>query len=150
MVRVRFPNRVHKNNTMSTQSKLPGNFKQLMAMLTKTNLQGRRHAIVWDYSKGRTESSKELTYSEINDIIRDLEKGFKELDRADKMRKKIISQAHEMGWELTGHKADMARINAWCEKFGYLHKPLNNYSYTELPLLVTQFESVYTSFIEAI
>ncbi len=135
---------------MSTQNKLPGNFKKLMALLTKTGLQGRRHAIVWDYSNGRTESSKELTSPEIARIIRDLENGFKELDRSDIMRKKIISQAHEMGWELSGHKADMARINDWCQKFGFLHKPLNQYSYTELPALVSQFDSVYRSFLKAI
>jgi hypothetical protein len=135
---------------MSVSNKLPKNFKLLMALLTKTGLQGRRHAIVWDYSNGRTESSKELTDPETNRIIHDLEKGFKELDRSDIMRKKIISQAHEMAWELPGHKADMARINDWCVKFGYLHKPLNQYKYTELPALVTQFDSVYRSFLKAI
>jgi len=129
---------------------LPRNFKKLMALLTKTGLQGRRHAIVWDYSSGRTESSKELTDPETDRLIRDLEKGFKELDRSDIMRKKIISQAHEMGWELPGRKADMARINAWCQKSGYLHKPLNHYTYSELPGLVTQFDNVYKSFLKAI
>lgn len=135
---------------MKTQNQQPKDFKKLMALLTKTGLQGRRHAIVWDYSQGRTESSKELTNPEIKQIIRDLEKGFKELDRSDIMRKKIISQAHEMGWELTGRRADMARINAWCEKFGYLHKSLNSYTYTELPALVTQFDNMYKSFLKAI
>jgi hypothetical protein len=135
---------------MSTKNQLPKNFKKLMALLTKSNLQGRRHAIVWDYSNGRTESSRELSDPETNRIIRDLERGFKELDRCDTMRKKIISQAHEMGWELAGHRADMARINAWCLKFGYLHKSLNQYSYAELPALLTQFDSVYKSFLAAI
>jgi hypothetical protein len=132
------------------KTKLPGNFKKLMALLTKAGLQGRRHAIVWDYSSCRTESSKELTDQETNRLIRDLEKGFKELDRCDVMRKKIISQAHEMGWELTGHKADMARIEAWCIKSGYLHKGLNKYTYAELPGLVSQFDSVYQSFMKAL
>jgi hypothetical protein len=134
---------------MATQN-LPKDFKKLMALLTKTGLQGRRHAIVWDYSNQRTESSRELTDPETRKLIRDLERGFSELERADVMRKKIISQAHEMGWELPGHRADMARINAWCVKFGYLHKPINGYTYAELPALVTQFENMYQSFLRSI
>ncbi len=121
-----------------------------MSLLTKANLQGRRHAIVFDYSGGRTESSRELTDPEIMRLIRDLEKGFKELDRADKMRKKIISQAHEMGWELPSGKIDMDMINAWCVKYGFKHKPLNSYSYKELPVLVTQFDNMYNDYLKAI
>jgi hypothetical protein len=135
---------------MGTAPKLPRDFKKLMSLLTKANLQGRRHAIVWDYSNGRTESSKELTDPEILRLIRDLKKGFKELDRADQMRKKIISQAHEMGWEHPGNKIDMAMLNTWCVKYGYLHKPLNSYSYKELPKLVTQFDNMYNDFLEGI
>jgi hypothetical protein len=132
------------------KEKLPRQFKRMMQLLTMRNLQGRRHAIVWDYSNGRTESSKELTDPEVLKIIHDLERGFSELDRTDKMRKKIISQGHEMGWEYPGGKIDIDRLNAWCVKFGYLHKALNKYAYAELPALVTQFEAVYNSFIESL
>lgn len=135
---------------MSTKQSLPSNFRHMMKLLTEAGLQGRRHAYSYDYSNGRTESSKELTWLEIDRIIRDLEHDFKQFDQANTMRRKIISMAHEMDWEFPGHKADMARISAWCEKFGYLHKPLNKYSYKELPRLVTQFESVYNTFLEAI
>ena len=133
----------------------PRNFGKMMGLLTKLNLQGRRHAIVWDYSRGRTESSKELSYTEINAIIKALEAGFTELGRCDIMRKKIISMAREMGWEVYSQQrqktvADMERIEAWCIKFGYLHKGLNKYTYTELPKLVTQFEAMYTGFLNDI
>jgi hypothetical protein len=128
-------------------------FKRLMALLTKTGLQGRRHAICWDYSKGRTESSKELTDREMLSVIDALEKGFKELDRCDQMRKKIISMAHEMGWNyavagMIKPKADMKRIDDWCIKFGMFHKRLNGHNYGELVRLVSQFETFYKSFLE--
>ena len=126
-------------------------FKKMMLLLTRHKLQGRRHAICWHYSKGRTESSKELINAEVLQIINDLEDKFKEFDSADKMRKKIISMAHEMGWQLPASglrpKADMQRIDAWTAKYGYLHKALNSYEYTELPVLVTQFESFYKSYL---
>lgn len=74
-------------------------------------------------------------------------------ERASNMRKKIIALAHQMGWSSyhpdSGKKiADMPRINAWCSKYGYLHKELNNYRLTELPKLVTQFDNLYKSFLK--
>lgn len=73
--------------------------------------------------------------------------------RADKMRKKIISMAHECGWHtLINGKwiIDMNRLNAWMLKSSYLHKRLDEYNYKELPLLVTQFEQVYKSFLNKV
>lgn len=132
----------------------------MMALLTKTGLQGRRHAIVWDFSGGRTESSRDLENSEMLAIIQALEKGFKELDRCDLMRKKLISMAHEMGWHSVDgikpggevkFKADMDKINAWCcGKYGLYGKPLNSHNYTELVNLVTQFTQYHKKFIKSL
>ncbi len=74
-------------------------------------------------------------------------------ERASNMRKKIIALAHQMGWSSyhpdSGKKiADMPRINAWCSKYGYLHKELNSYTLAELPKLVTQFDNLYKSFLK--
>jgi hypothetical protein len=74
-------------------------------------------------------------------------------ERANPMRKKIIALAHQMGWSTyhpdSGKKiADMPRINAWCSKYGYLHKALNAYTIEELPKLVTQFDNLYKSFLK--
>lgn len=138
----------------------PKIFKYLMALLTKTGMQGRRHAICYDYSKGRTESSKDLDNTEMLAIINDLEKGFKELDRSDLMRKKIISMAHEMGWSLSPTlskgdgvpkmRIDIKRIDAWCVKYGQFNKGFNAHSYLELTMLVTQFENYYKSFLKSL
>jgi hypothetical protein len=132
-------------------------FKRMMALLTQTNLQGRRHAICWEVSQQRTESSRDLTNSEIMQVIEKLEKGFKELDRADVMRKKIISMAHEMGWILSPalskgegakRKIDMPRIDAWCIK--YTGKKLNGHNAKELANVVSQFTIMYQKFIKAL
>jgi hypothetical protein len=55
-----------------------------------------------------------------------------------------------MKWELPGGKADMARINAWCMKYGQYKKELNKHNEKELAHLVTQFESAYKSFLKGI
>jgi len=61
--------------------------------------------------------------------------------RSDRMRKKIISMmVHELGWT-------MDKLYQFCIKSGYLKKPLNDYSYEELPLLVTQFGNILESYI---
>lgn len=128
----------------------PSKFKRMMALFTKHNLQGRRHAWVWEFSKGRTESSKELHDAEVDAIINAIEKHFKTQDSADLMRKKVIALAHQMRWELPGGKIDMKRVNNFCETYGYLKKPLNKYSVKELPLLVSQFEKAHEHFINNI
>jgi hypothetical protein len=73
--------------------------------------------------------------------------------QANTMRKKIIALAHQMGWSKihpgSGNKiADMQRIDEWCNKYGYLHKRLNQYTIEELPKLVTQYQNLYNSFLK--
>lgn len=98
--------------------------------------------IIRSFTAGRTSSSREMTHVEATALINHL-KSLDPAERsADRMRKKIISMAHQMQWNSNG-KLDMARINNWCVKFGYLKKKLDAYKYAELPKLVSQFESVY-------
>jgi hypothetical protein len=126
---------------------------RLYGLLNKTKLLGRKHALVYDFTSGRSESTKELYYSEADLLIRHLESLFREEDKCDKMRKKIISMAREMGWETIVNgkvKADMNSIESWCIKFGQFHKGLNQHKYNELTALVTQFEQVYKSFLKGI
>jgi hypothetical protein len=123
-------------------------FKHMMALLTKHGLQGFRHRWCWEYSNGRTESAKELAVTEVEKIIKDIESHFKTVDKADVMRKKIIALAHQMRWELVGGGVDMKRVNNFCINYGYLKKPLNDYSIKELPLLITQFEKATDHFIK--
>ncbi|MBA9078961.1 hypothetical protein [Rufibacter quisquiliarum] len=66
------------------------------------------------------------------------------------MRKKIISMAHKMRWQIDGTKVDIARIDAWCRKYGAPAKGFNDYTYNELPKLVTQFGKVYKSYLEGL
>jgi hypothetical protein len=74
--------------------------------------------------------------------------------RGQKMRRRILSLCHTLGWNVWDHHSqkhvvDWERLNSWMLKYGYLHKPLNRYSYFELGKLVTQFENmVSTSIVE--
>ena len=119
-------------------------------LLTQANKKQHKAALVFSFTNGRSESSKDMTDQEAKELIHYLENINTADDPADRMRKKIISMAREMGWELrtaTEKVADMHRIKNWVMKYGCLKKPLNDYNLTELPRLVTQFEQVYRDFL---
>jgi len=110
-------------------------------------------------SKGRTTSTRELTQAEAFGLIDGLVRqspnsGWKQRNHTmDKMRKKLIGYAREMGWvasppaPLPGErggaalKVDMERVNGWCKRYGFGKKPLSDYTYAELPKLLSQFET---------
>lgn len=118
-------------------------------LLNTTGLMRHKKTIVGGISFGRTESTKELTPAEVDMLIKYLqqEQGNSEAD--NKMRRKIISMAHQLHWHLPGtQKADMKRIDNWCEQYGYLHKKLDKYTSTELVKLVSQFARVFADFLD--
>jgi hypothetical protein len=125
--------------------------KMLYGLLNKTGLMKDKANLIYGITKGRSESSKDLSFEEARLVINYLQTQDKTTDGINKMRRKIISMAHEMHWHLPGtQKIDMERLNAWCEKYGYGKKKLNDYSYNELPALVSQFTKVYKDFIDKI
>lgn len=99
------------------------------------------------FTSGRSSSRKDLTFHEAADLIKHLKQTDPNAPASEKMRKKIISMAHELHWKQADSKADMKRIDDWCKKYGYKHKSLDNYSYHELPTLVSQFEKMYQDFL---
>ncbi len=110
------------------------------------------------FSAGRTTHVSELTVKEGIELIKGLTANDQSAERKqdeERMRRKIISHAYEMGWVITDIstgvsklQADMESINAWCLKYGYLHKPLNEYTFEELPKLVSQFGRLHKQFLK--
>lgn len=128
----------------------PGQLKALNTLVSKLNISKDDKAIIVEgFSAGRCTSSKDLYANEAVAMIRHLKSLDPDEAKADRMRKKIISLAHEMNWRKDG-RADMRRIDNWCRTNSYLKKSLDRYIYTELPKLVSQFEMVYKSFLKSI
>lgn len=124
------------------------------ALLKQHGLSDDKANIVEQLSNGRTRSTTGLTYTEAMQWINAMNaKAPKQEDPRKRMVNHIIAMAIEIKfvkWEQkvdAGGKIKMARnyidLHAWIEKYGYLHKKLNDYSYEELPTLVTQFKSLY-------
>ncbi len=131
---------------------------QLHALLGSLRIsKDQKMELVNAFSNNRTQSSSELNDDECIKLINHLN-GMKlhmntpqvrvnsyADDPADKLRKKCLSVVHDLGWETVSGKIDWERLNFWLEKFGYLHKKLNDYTYEELPRLITQLENVLKS-----
>ena len=136
--------------------------QQLQAIHAVLHAQGLLHQkanIISGLTLGRTESSKELTHAEASFLLADLNKNKVSKDDGKKMRNKILAMAHELGWvgtkqvvTPTGLKTvnDYSNVDAWMLQRSYLHKKLFDYTYSELPKLVTQFEAVYNSQLKSI
>lgn len=103
------------------------------------------------FTNQRTTSKTQLSFDEAKALIQHLQKGNPQAAAEDKMRKKILSIAHQMHWHKPGTtKLDYERINNWCTNYGHAHKKLDAYRYHELPKLVSQFEAAYKHHLQTI
>ena len=121
---------------------------QLHKLLTDTNLMSQKASLILGHTDGRTESSKEMTDFEANELIKYLRSlTTNTTDAANKMRRKIIAMCHRIQWTRANGGVDMVRLNNWCLTKSYLKKNLNDYTYNELPKLVSEFQQVYKYYI---
>jgi hypothetical protein len=134
---------MQKGHTKST-------FLSMIRLLNEADQYARRHDYAFRHSSGRTESTKDLYDAEMLAVIKELEANFKIQDQCDKMRKKIISKAHQMFWELPGGKIDIERIDQWCVEQGPYKKLLNKHNIKELAILVSVFDKVYKHYMSKI
>ena len=136
-----------------TRTKHPN--KKLFALLQKLGIPAKERAnLAWQYSKERTTHTSELTPVEYSQLLTDLSEQDKAANaEGERMRRFIISMAHEMGWhkydERTGKtKANMQSIDNWCVKHGKFHKKLDGHTKAELIELVSQFQEVHKSYLK--
>jgi hypothetical protein len=127
--------------------------KKIRTLISKLNLGDMKEDLVFGVSSGRTTSTSKLNSQEAFRLISHLSKnnsGAPSLSstnehraKSDKMRKQIISCAHEMGMKLPDGKINMNAVNRLVAEKGYLkdkYKTLDEYTYNDLPKLVFQFK----------
>jgi len=125
----------------------------ILAKMGKVNDKEFKANLVKQYTSERGTSTKDLHYEEADAMITDLngmQGGAKPQALINKKRRLLLYYAHQMSWYKEGRKLDMQRIDDWCEKSGYLHKKLNDYSLAELSKLIFQFEQVYIHHLNSI
>jgi hypothetical protein len=135
--------------------------RYMYLLLDQLGIRHMKNDLVSDASSARTESVRELSKLEMDELIKHLEQKLRQATRdvspkrqaalkMDRMKKRIFSICYTIGWttidpEKNRHIVDQERLRAWMLKYGYLHKELNDYTYLELPPLVTQFEQLLKS-----
>ncbi len=115
----------------------------LHAILAKKGLMDEKKSIILQHTKERTDSAAKMTESELTSLI-----DFFSISKpstkesANNMRRKIIAICASTMQMVTEGKPDMRKIYDFVQENGYLSKELNQYSYDELPKLVSQFEKI--------
>lgn len=118
---------------------------RLFVLLGQLDIDAEQRAeLVHQFTNGRTCSSREMLAHECNSLIHHLEQqtGQGEPDQLYRMRRKVFSLAHELGWELMSGKVDKDRLNNWLLKYGKHHKELYKLNASELRDTITQLERV--------
>jgi hypothetical protein len=107
-------------------------------------------------------STKDLTFDQANELIVRLggqrwafeaepgDRDYAKFDNANKQHRLLLSYCHQLNWVVSaplnkrGMYADLGRLGSWLRKYGYLKKPLHEYTAAELPKLCTQLGKVLT------
>jgi len=135
--------------------------KAVNATLAKIGQMPNKAEIVSNYTNQRTTHSSELTTEEARGLLTALTRGKQTVRQNSKpsqhMVNKLFAMAHEMGWITTkAHVSegsvkkvkDYSRVHDWVQKYGWKKQPLKEYTYEEMPKLVSIFEfKVYKSYL---
>lgn len=122
---------------------------QLHYFLNHTKMIAHKADLVLAFTEGRSESSREMTAIEATLLINYLKSLDNTTEASNTMRRKILSMCHRIHWITGESSVDMHRLNKWCVASSYLKKELNQYTYQELPKLVSQFRIVYLHYIKS-
>jgi hypothetical protein len=133
----------------------PTQKKRLHCLLNQTGNANNKAVMIIGFTEGRTEHSSEMTQQEAFEMIDHLQlllpDKYSPLGGGgeNKMRRKIISQAYEMGWAKPGDwKKAVAAIDKFCTgEHGKYKKPLQKHTYAELVQVVSQFGQLYKSYL---
>lgn len=133
-------------------------------LLRNNGLADDKAAVCLQISNGRTSHVSSLTYQEAQGWINAMNRQGRTYQDSEEKKKcqpminKLIATAHEMGWikqvaevqpdGTVKMKKDYSDLHKWVNKYGYLKKPLNDYTSKELPTLVSAFNNVYKAWLK--
>lgn len=117
-----------------------------------------KREIIYNFTNGRSNRTNDMHFNEARDMIDFLAKQAGEQPSPqiaherrrvseDKMRKKVIAIAYQLGWTKPNGKIDMDRLNKFIASrpiADYPIKQLNDIKYKDLPKLINQFEQLLT------
>ena len=121
----------------------------IRTILTKKQISEElKEEMVLEATNNRTSSIREMYTREAIGMIKALngEKDDFE-ERKNRMRRKVLAIAHELGWEHADGKVDMTRVNEYCKTRGNAKKNFNWYNMKELQTLIIQFKQMRINYL---
>ena len=117
----------------------------IVAFMRRTHTMPKKEELVRDYSRTGAERVSQMTERDALALLASL----RELDdKMERMRRKVIAIAHQIGWKNPdgSGKADYKRIDSWMTTYrGCL---MNRMNYEQLYQAVTQFEQMFRNEIK--
>jgi len=139
------------------------NLQYLLALLCESGLNTRhgRKALTMQVSKGFKTKPIDLDETELVVLLSILEKNLgktqsnADFERGDSERSRMVKLSLIYGFTKRDRKAgsvilDSAKLDAWLLQFGFIKKKLIQYTFRELPLLITQFETVVKNHLKTL
>ena len=112
--------------------------RKLMTLFSKLGIDDdTRHHIIWQYTGGRTFSTKELNENELIQLINRMQEDRE--DRVRRLRSTILDIATRTGIH---DPSDWEKFNRFMLIRSVLKKPFPEYSYKELKQLLRQFRGI--------
>lgn len=121
----------------------PAQLKKLHVLLGQADLMERKSDLVYSFSNGRTESSRNLTLFEAKEMIEYLQS----CDKRSRIIKAIWYLARQANiisgnnWE--DNKMNAAKLDSFCQSRGAVKKAVGEQSLNELKKTQRQFEAIY-------
>lgn len=97
-----------------------------------------------EFSGNRTNVLAELNHKETQALINN----FIKPSSTQKMKRKILSMAHEIRWVTPEGKIDINKLNNWCKKYTPSHCDFNAISAKDLPIVVSIYEKMYKNVLK--
>lgn len=119
--------------------------KRLMTLLSKLGIDDeQRHDMVYQYTRGRTQSTRDLTLVELNDLCARFqaildEQNKKYTDQLRRLRSLALSVASRAGIKQPG---DWESFNRWMINSSVHHKRLDAHTLEELNNLIQQLRAI--------
>lgn len=133
-------------------------FRQFMAVLTKHGLNDdeTRHNLVYEWTNGRTCSSKEMYDYEAEFIVKSLESRMTDAARERAVVENVMKEKRSIVLAIAGrvgffpeNSSNFDYFNGWMVKNSIFKKPLWEYKIDELDKLHAQFRGIEAKFNES-
>jgi len=137
-------------NTKEIKSVSTAQIRKIHVLLNQKGLIGQKETMVNSVSRGRTQSTKELTFDEARELIIFLSEKGDESENKRKIFKAVWKLDRKMGIIYGNtdedYQMNRAKLNMFCRQRGSVKKNIPEMNLIELRKIHRQFEAMYKKY----